>query len=115
MPGVATPWTNRQAISWASDCDVAASAVASVSVHADATMVRRRPTRSANRPMNGAKIATATVGAVIVSPAWNGEAPNLRVNSGRSGCVEYRSRNAAIPATMTGSVGSRRIALYCCP
>jgi hypothetical protein len=38
--------------------------------------------------MKGAKIATATVGAVIVIPASKVEAPNVRVSSGSSGCVE---------------------------
>jgi len=38
--------------------------------------------------MNGAKIATATVGAVMVRPASNVDAANVRVSSGSSGCVE---------------------------
>jgi hypothetical protein len=62
--------------------------VASVSVHTDSTITRRSPRRSASRPMNGAKIATATVGAVMVSPAWKVDAPNVRVSSGNSGWVE---------------------------
>ena len=37
--------------------------------------------------MNGAEIATATVGAVIVRPASKVDAPNVRASSGSSGCV----------------------------
>ena len=68
MPGVAIPCTNRQKISCCRLFDVAASTVATVSAHAEPTMTRRRPRRSASRPMNGAVIATATVGAVMVRP-----------------------------------------------
>ena len=53
-----------------------------------ATITRRKPEASASRPMNGAKIATATVGAVMVSPASKVDASNVRVSSGSSGCVE---------------------------
>jgi len=67
--------------------DVAASAVATVSVHTEMTMTRRSPSRSASRPLNGAVSATATVGAVIVRPTSNVEAPNRRARSGSSGCV----------------------------
>ena len=45
--------------------DVAASAVATASDHADPTMTRAADT-SASRPTNGAASATATVGAVTV-------------------------------------------------
>ena len=38
--------------------------------------------------MNGAKMATAIVGAVMVNPASKVDALNTRVNSGRSGWVE---------------------------
>ena len=88
IPGVAIPWTKRQKISWWRFCEVEASAVATVSVQADRTITRLKPSRSASRPMNGAKIATATVGAVMVSPASNVDASNVRVSSGSSGCVE---------------------------
>ena len=58
--------------------------------------------------MNGAKIATAIVGAVIVRPASNVEAPKVSRSSGSSGCVEYRLMNAAAPASTTAAVGGSR-------
>ena len=88
IPGVATPWRKRQTINCGRVDAVAASAVVTASVHAERMITRRKPRRSARRPMNGAKIATATVGAVMVRPASNGDAPNVRVSSGSSGWVE---------------------------
>ena len=88
IPGVATPWTKRHAITWGSVVEVAASAVASVNIQAEPTITRRRPSRSASRPTIGAKIATATVGAVIVRPASKVDAPKVRVKSGSSGWVQ---------------------------
>ena len=58
------------------------------SVHAERMITLRKPRRSARRPMNGAKSATATVGAVMVRPASNVDAPKVRVSSGSSGWVE---------------------------
>ena len=87
MPGVATPCTKRQKISWASVVDVAASAVATVSAMADVTIMRRRPKRSASRPITGAVSATATVGAVIVRLTASADAPNIRASIGSKGWV----------------------------
>ena len=74
IPGVARPCTKRHAISWCRLDEVAASTVVTVNTHADPTMTRRRPKRSATRPMIGAAIATAIVGAVTVRPTSNVEA-----------------------------------------
>src|SRR5262249_34529632 len=98
---------NRQTISCGNEVAVAASAVVTVSRTAAVTIVRRRPARSASRPTPGAANATAMTGAVIVRPTWNADASKVRARSGSSGCVAYRSRNAANPARTTGRVGTR--------
>src|SRR5437762_3179827 len=79
MPGVATPCTKRQKISCSSVRDVPASAVPTVSIQTEPTMVRRRPMRSAKRPMKGANIATPILGRggkiVSVAPASRAQVP----------------------------------------
>jgi hypothetical protein len=87
MPGVDTPCMNRQKISIPSVREVAARPVVTVNAIADATMVRRRPKRSASRPTIGAVMATATVGAVIVRLTANADAPKMRDSIGSSGWV----------------------------
>jgi len=77
--------------------------VASVSVHADPTITRRKPRRSAKPGrMNGAEIAIAIVVEVIVRPLQR-RAPKVRVSSGSSGCVEYRFQKRRSPARTTGA------------
>jgi hypothetical protein len=86
-PGVTSPWTNRQKMSWDNDVEVAARAVAIAMANADPTMTRRRPRLSASRPMPGAARATATVGAVMVRLTANRDASKVRASSGNSGWV----------------------------
>ena len=49
----------------------------------------------------------AMVGAVTVRPTAKVDAENVRARSGSSGCVAYKVRNAAAPASATGNVGRR--------
>jgi hypothetical protein len=104
---VTRPCTNRQRTSCWRLVDVAASAVAIAIANADPTITRRKPRRSASRPMPGAARATATVGAVMVKLTSKLEAWKVRARSGNSGCVAYRSTKAAKPASITGTVGTR--------
>ena len=85
IPGVMTPWASRHSTSSVNVRDVAASAVTRLSVNAEPTMTRRRPTESASLPTNGAQQAMTTVGAVIVNPTPNAEASKERASSGSSG------------------------------
>ena len=74
IPGISSPCANRQPISQCSDGDVAASRIGSVSSDTDATIVCRRPNRSASSPTAGAASAIATVVALTVRLTWNFDA-----------------------------------------
>src|SRR5712692_7093837 len=83
-----SPWTNRSTTSQATDSGSTKTTEAAAESSSPATIISRRPSRSASQPAGHCPTACATNAAATITPTSAYEAPRSRRYSGRMGRMD---------------------------